>query len=189
VSWLDALLGRSRPVAARLDNLFGLTTATLTLETEFGLRPTGAAAICFRPVSSGDFAQLESDIQQLLQTSAKDAPLQWSTRSDEFGYEWMLIKAADFENVVTTVHMISRELEDNGYGDRLLASVFQFRDDKGHSVYWMYNYKRGTLYPFVPAGRQSRDNAAEMRLSSILGRELAVEKDLSLWYPLWGIPI
>lgn len=189
MSWLDALLGRSRPASARLDNLFGLSTATLTLETEFSLRPTGAAAICFRPVSSGEFTQLERDIEDLLRTAAQDTPLHWSSRTDDFGYEWMLIESSDFENTVATVHMISRELEDNGYGDRLLASVFQFRDPARRSVYWMYNYKRGTLYPFVPSGRQARDNAAEMRLSSVLGRELAVEKDLTLWYPLWGIPL
>lgn len=189
MSWLDALLGRPKAIPASLDQLFGLSTAELTLETEFGLKPTGGAAICFRPVSTGDFAQLESEINSLLQSSQKDSPLTWRTEKDSYGYEWMLLQAAEFENLVATIHMISRELEDAGYSDRLLASAFQFRDGSGRTVYWLYNYKRGAFYPFVPSGGQGRDNGAELRLSSIMSKELHVEQDLTKWYPLWGIPL
>jgi hypothetical protein len=183
------LLGRSRPVKSKVDQLFGLSTAGITLETEFNLKPTGGAAICFRPVSSGDFAQLEQEIGQLLKASTADSPLTWRTFSDPYGYEWFVINAQEFENAVTTVHMISRELQESGYGDQLLASVFQFRDDAGHKVYWLYNYKRGAFYPFVPSGDQQRDNARELRLSAVMSRELNVESDLSKWYALWGIPL
>jgi hypothetical protein len=189
MSWLDALLGRTKPIKASLDQLFGLSTAGMTLETEFGLKPSNAAAICFRPVSSGEFSQLEQEINDLLKASTKDSPLQWRTFQDSFGYEWIIVQADEFENLVATVHMISRELQDGGFGERLLASVFQFLDQKGSNVYWLYNYKRGAFYPFVPSGNQVRDNAQEMRLSSILGRELKVEADLAKWYPLWGIPL
>jgi hypothetical protein len=85
--------------------------------------------------------------------------------------------------------MISRELQDAGFGEQLLAAVIQFRDSRGRNAYWMYNYKRGTFYPFVPSGNQQRDNALELRLSSIMKSELNVESDLSKWYPLWGIPL
>jgi hypothetical protein len=189
VSWLDALLGRSKPIKASLDQLFGLSTAEVTLQTELDLRPTDAAAICFRPVSSGEFAELEREIQSLLEASRRDAPLNWRTVTDSYGYEWIILTAQEFENLVATTHMISRELQDSGFGERLLASVFQFRDASGHNVYWIYNYKRGSFYPFVPAGNNARDNARELRLSSIMSRELKVEDDLSKWYPLWGIPL
>jgi hypothetical protein len=85
--------------------------------------------------------------------------------------------------------MISRQLEDSGYSDRLLASVFQFQDAARKNVYWLYNYKRGTFYPFIPSGNQGRDNPRELRLSSIMDGELRIEQDLSKWYPLWGIPL
>ena len=189
MSWLDALLGRSRPIRASLDALFGLSTAQLQLEAELGLRPTGRAAICFRPVSTGDFAELLRETNALLDASRKDSPLTWQNQSDTYGYEWVVLVAAEFENLVATVHMISRQLQDSGYGDRLLASVFQFQDADGKNVYWLYNYKRGTFYPFVPAGHQGRDNAMELRLSSVMSRELNVETDLTKWYPLWGVPL
>jgi hypothetical protein len=189
VSWLDALLGRDKPLKSSLDQLFGLSTAGLTLETEFGLKSTCAAAISFRPVSTGQFAQLKGEIDSLLQASTKDSPLTWKSFTDSYGYEWMVVQAQEYENLVATVHMISRELQDTGFGEQLLASVFQFRDANGRNVYWIYNYKRGAFYPFVPSGHQTRDNATELRLSSIMRSELNVEQDLSRWYALWGIPL
>ena len=189
MSLLDALLGRSRPVKSTLDQLFGLSTAQLTLETELSLRSTGAAAISFRPVSSGEFAQLRGEIEALLKASTKDAPLTWRTFTDPYGYQWIVLQAPDFVNLVTTVHMVSRELQDSGFGEQLLASVFQFKDERGRSTYWIYNYKRGTFYPFVPTSGKQRDNASELRLSSVMGHELRIEQDLTRWYALWGIPL
>jgi hypothetical protein len=188
LSLFDSILGRSKPIRANTDALFGLSTGVITLQTELDLQPTGAGAITFRPVSSGDFAQLERDVDALLEASAKDSPITWKTQADTFGYEWVILNAQEFENLVATVHMIGRELEDAGYGPQLLAAVFQFKG-KTASVYWMYNYKRGAFYPFVPQGTGTRNNAEELHLSSVMSRELNVEKDLSKWYPLWGIPL
>ena len=39
----------------------------------------------------------------------------------------------------------------------------------GRAVYWVYNFKRGRYYPFVPrpeGGSGARDNAYELRASS-----------------------
>ena len=49
---------------------------------------------------------------------------------------------------------MSGELEAGGYGDRLLCAVFAF-EENGKPIYWIYNYKRGSFYPFVPT-RASR---------------------------------
>ena len=190
MSLFDAILGRSRPIKASIDQMFALSTAELTMETEFGLSPQGGAAICFKPVSSGDFARMEADINDLLKaSSSSDAPLQSHTFRDTYGYQWIILQTPDFSNLVATVHMINRELQDHGYSEQLLASVFQFADTNGRHVYWIYNYKRATFYPFVPGPNQSRDNALELRLSSIMERELPVERDLTKWYALWGIPL
>jgi hypothetical protein len=189
VSWLDALLGRTKPQRASLDQLFGLTTAQITLETEFDLKATNAAGVCFKPVSTGDFAALQKEIDELLQVSAKDSPLTWKPFTDPYSYQWIVIQAQDFTNLVTTIHGNSRELQDGGFGSQLLASVYQFRDDKGKNVYWMYNYKRGSFYPFVPQGKDGRDTAAELRLSSLMKRELNIEPDQTMWYAMYGMPL
>jgi len=189
LSWLDSVLGRTKPLKSNLDHLFGMSTAEVTLETEFSLKPTGGAAICFRPVSSGQFADLQKEIDALLKASTKDSPLTWSSSADNFGYQWIVLHAAEFANLVATIHMVSRELEDSGFGEQLLASVFQFRGDDHANVYWLYNYKRGTFYPFVPERNQTRNNALELKLSSVLRGELNMETELPKWYALWGIPL
>ena len=57
-------------------------------------------------------------------------------------------------------------------------------------LYVIYNFKRGTFYPFVPAGGdQQRDNERELVLKAQLSGELPIEPELSRWFPLWGIPI
>lgn len=186
---LDALLGRTRPVGSRLDDLFGMSTAEITMATELDQKPAGAAAISFKPVSSGDFAGLEKEIGDLLRSSQWDDPLQYDTATDSFGYHWIVLRSGNLEALVTAVHAVSRELYDSGYGDRTLAAVFRFRAGDGRQTYWIYNYKKGTWYPFVPGGRRNRDNALELRMSGIMKGELAVEPDMTTWFPLWDLPI
>ena len=87
------------------------------------------------------------------------------------------------------INAVSTAIEGGGYGERLLCAVFAFQDAKGRPLYWIYNFKRGAFYPFVPAGAQSRDNERELVLKAQLGSELPVEQELSRWFPLWGTPI
>jgi hypothetical protein len=47
----------------------------------------------------------------------------------------------------------------------VLCAVFAFEDSKKRPLYWIYNYKRGAFYPFVPSGSdQQRDNERELVL-------------------------
>jgi len=55
-------------------------------------------------------------------------------------------------------------------------------------VYFLYNYKRGTFYPFVPAGGKSRDNERELRLKAQLSHEMPFEAELERWFPALGHP-
>ncbi len=102
----------------------------------------------------------------------------------------MILVDPDFEDLVVGINAVSTALEAGGYGDRILCAVFAFRDEAGKPVYWIYNYKRGHFYPFVPAGgEQQRDNERELRLKAQIGAELPIEPELERWFPLWGIPI
>jgi hypothetical protein len=70
------------------------------------------------------------------------------------------------------------------------STRFAFEDSNKRPVYWIYNYKRGYFYPFVPAGgEQQRDNERELVLKAQIGTDLPVEPELQRWFPLWGIPI
>jgi PspA associated protein B len=92
---------------------------------------------------------------------------------------------------VATVNMISDELAAHGFGDQLLAAIFQYTDSEKRHVYLIYNYKRGSFYPFVPnpKKKQERLNALEFRISGVMQKELPIEKEVEAWYPLWGVPL
>lgn len=186
--FFDALLGRSRPVPSKTEKLFAIATAVVTLEAQLGLKAGQRAGIAFKPVESNYFERMSVDLNQLLEISTRDTGSQFETRTDEYHFRWILLRDAEFEDLVATIHIVSEELVANGFGEQLLASVFGFTTSDGKHVYWLYNYKRGTFYPFVPSGKRSRDNALELRLASAMERELPIERELERWYPMWDIP-
>lgn len=224
---LDALLGRTRPVAADLDKLFGLPGAAITLEAAESLAPTGEAAVCFKPAVGPGFADAEKELVALLQlddaaasdsSPAASPPASSSPAGtaggdggagtgggdtggtgngvrlepvDQYGYRWVVVTAAGFDDLVTRVHFVNSTLRDHGYDPQLLCSVFGFAPAGGErsSAYLVYLYKRGTFYPFVPLSGERRDNESELRLKELLRDDLAVEGDLDRWFPLWGLPI
>ena len=102
----------------------------------------------------------------------------------------MVLHDDDIEDLVVGVNAVSDALAVGGYGDRVLAAVFAFEEADGQPVYFIYNYKRGTWYPFVPAGgEQQRNTERELQIKAQLGAELPIEPELERWFPLWGIPI
>ena len=186
---LDTLLGRKRLPQAKLDKLFALSTANVTLEAELGLRSSGAAAVIFKPLSAGEFVRVENELQELLEVAARDSGSQVRRHEDTYGYTWLIVRDADFEDLVATTHLIGSELKARGFEEQLLAAVFRF-EGREHPVYLVYGYKRGAFWPFVTSGEeQGRDNAEELRLKNELEGELPIEQDLSRWLGLFGAPI
>jgi len=185
MGFLDALLGRTKGIAPKVESLFAMATAYITLSTQFSLQPTGKAGICFKPVESGGFSKCEKEIEELLKISETT----FEIKQDEFGYAWVIVSDTQFENVVSDLHAVSSTLIDGGYGEQILCAVFPFRNEK--SVFWIYNYKRGDFYPFVPtdAKQHKRDYAYEFRLRSVMQSELPIEQELERWYPLWDVPL
>ncbi len=189
MGFLDALLGgRRRLKAPAPDRLFAMTTAHVALEAELGMSHRNAAGIVFQPIGTGDFKQVVGEVEELLRSSAEDTGSTIDTADDEFGYRWIVVKDTDFEDLVVSLNLISGQLQAGGYGDRLLACVFAF-DEDGRPVYFIYNFKRGAYYPFVPRNDKQRDNEHELRLKAQVATELPIEPELERWYPLWDIPL
>lgn len=185
---LDALLGRTKPKQANLDALFALPTAAVTLEAEVGLKPSGRAAVCFKPASGQTFADMRKELEELLQMSAKQSGTELAAEDDTFGYQWVTLRDPELEDLVGAVHLVNSSLEDRGFGPQLLCSIFGFGVEEG-SAFLVYLYKRGTFYPFAPIAGEQRDNELELRLRGVLENDLPIESDLSRWYALWGVPI
>jgi hypothetical protein len=174
---------------AKSDRLFALATAQVTLEVELGLRTAGVAAVVFKPMSAGEFARAASELEQLLDSVAAEAGTKIERHNDSFGYEWLILRDNDVEDLVTEANLVASELSDAGFGPQLLAAVFRFSGGK-HPVYFVYGFKTATFWPFVPSdGGQERDNAEELELKAKLERELPIEPDLTKWLALYDAPI
>ena len=98
---LDTLLGKKKLKSANLDRLFALSTARVTLEAELGLKPTGAGAVIFKPLSAGEFVRVENEIQELLEVAARDSGSDVRRRRTRTATTWLIVRDPDFEDLVT----------------------------------------------------------------------------------------
>lgn len=198
--FFDALLGRSRLPKAKPERLFAMTTARFTLESSLGLKPSGVAGLCFKGVESSAYASTREELKEFLAYSAKETETEFRFEMDEYGFLWVLFQDPDFEDLVANLHLVCETLIERGFGKQLLCAVYRFEAGNWEkkpgirafmgqkAVYWIFNFKQGTYYPFVPLLGYKRDNSFEFRLRAGMERELPLEMDVKRWYPLWEIP-
>ncbi len=190
MSWLDSVLGRSKPVAPDLDALFALPSAALGLQASTGLVPTGIGSVCIKPLEGADFARSQAQVEALL---ALDAATPVEASPDSYGYLWTTVhaEAGRVSDVTAALHAANTTYESAGFGPGLLCSLVGVSgevDGRQRSAALVYLYKRGTFYPFAPLGGEKRDTALEFQMRAALGDDLKVEPDLSRWFPVWGAP-
>jgi PspA associated protein B len=185
----DVLFGRKKLKGPARDRLFALTTAAVSLDIECGLKPAGVGAVVFKPLSAGEFAQVDKDVEELLTSVASSSGSTLERKTDTFGFQWVVVHDPELEDQVTAVYALSNEFTERGFGAQLLAAPFRF-EGGSHPVYWIYGFKTGTFWPFVPTGeKQGRDNPRELQLKAQLEKELPVEPDLTKWFGLFDAPI
>ena len=189
MGFLDVLTGKRKLAGPAPDRLFAITTAYVALETALSITSTGAAAIVFQPLATADFNSIINDMEEVVRATNADSNTSLDTSDDSYGFRWLLLRGSSFDDLAVGINAVSGALETGGYGDRVLCAVFAFEDENKRKLYWIYNYKRGFFYPFVPAGAEQRDNERELQLQAQLLKELPIEPELARWFPLWGIPI
>jgi hypothetical protein len=200
----DILTGRHEVKGPAPDRLFAISTAYVALQTEHQIEPAGAAAIVFQALQTSEFEATIKDMEEVVKATGGDSGTQVHTEDDSFGYRWMVLRDDSVEDLAVGINAVSGSIETAGHGERLLCAVFAFKDAKGRPVYFIYNYKRGFWYPFVPAsgnssstststrptgGSTERATERELQLKAQMASELPIEPELERWFPLWGIPI
>jgi hypothetical protein len=186
----DVIRGKRNVAGPAPDRLFALTTAYVTFQLELSLETAGVAGVVFQPLDTADFKAIVTDLEEVVGGVSSETGTKLETHDDTFGYRWVVLRDDEVEDLVVGINTVSTALVGGGYGDRILCAVFAFKDAAGKPVYWIYNYKRGFYYPFVPAsGEQQRDSERELKLKAQIGNELPIEPELERWFPLWGIPI
>ena len=186
----DILAGRTKQVQPKLDNLFALPQAAITLETALDLIPSGQAGLLFKAGSGADSITADADILSLLNFDLNSEDVSLTT--DDLGFKWLVIKDPDLSSLVTHIHGANTTLTENGLGPRLLCAVFGFVDKTPPSegdIRMVYLLKQGTWYPFAPTGKEQRNNELELRIKAFLETEIPMEKDLSRWMALWNLPV
>ena len=188
MSFLDTLLGRTKPVPPNLDALFALPSAAITLQAATDFKPTGTGSVCFHATEGKAFSDIEKDVRDLLNMGDNKTPIE--VAEDKYGFTWLVChhSADDIEGLVTDLHAVNSSLQNGGFGPQLLCTILGFTGGAGHSLGLVYLYKRGTFYPFAPQSGERRDNATELQIRGALGDDLKIEPDLGRWFPVWGAP-
>ena len=127
----------------------------MTLETTLEITSRGSAAIVFQALATADFRSIVRDMEEVVKATAQDSGTTVETSEDSYGFSWLVLRGKDFDQLVVGINAVGTALVEGGYGERLLCAVFAFQDATQHPIYWIYNYKRGSFYPFVPGGRSS----------------------------------
>ncbi|WP_408959916.1 PspA-associated protein PspAB [Natrinema sp. 74] len=166
------------------DDLFGMSTAYLTMEADLGYESLDVGALCFSGVDSADFRDAVDEVEAILAAGQEETGTDFSVTEDDHGYHWVVLTDDDPEDLITSMHFAADTFIEHGYGSRLLAAVFAYADRDG-TAYWIYSFRRGRFYPFVPRDGRERDSSAEFTLESALDGELEVEDEKDYWYPLW----
>jgi hypothetical protein len=191
----DILTGRHQVKGPAPDRLFAITTAYVDLQAEHGVDPSGSAAIVFQALATSEFESTIKDMEEVVSATGGDNGTTVKTEDDSYGYRWMILRSPDgapsVEDLAVGINAVSSSIETAGFGERLLCAVFGFTDAKGQHIYFIYNYKRGSWYPFVPlpGDAQERSVERELQLKAQVGSELPLEGEIERWFPLWGIPI
>lgn len=194
----DILTGRHEVKGPAPDRLFAISTAYVTLQTEHQIEPAGAAAIVFQALQTSEFEATIKEMEEVVVATGSENDTQVHTEDDSFGYRWMVLHDGSVEDLAVGINAVSSSIETAGHGERLLCAVFAFKDAKAGRVYFIYNYKRGYWYPFVPASGNANSTSTqpteraterELQLKAQMASELPIEPELERWFPLWGIPI
>lgn len=192
--------------ATDFNAISSLSSAMVKLDNNLGLKSTGKCAICVKDVDIQSFEEMKRYIQDFLGVATNKETIgfdiTFSSLIDNYGYFWFILKG-EVEDIVAALNGIGQTIHEKGFSKQLLAAAFEFTDGyakngDGNLQYLIYNFKLDKFYPFVPIAtasnieldnRKKRDNEKELKIMKEIGDEIPFEKKLSLWYPIWNIPI
>ena len=129
-------------------------------------------------------------MEEVVTATGGDSGTSVATQDDSYGYRWMVLRnpegAPSVEDLAVGINAVSGSIETAGYGDRLLCAVFAFtRRPRAAPIYFIYNYKRGYWYPFVPGAgrRQQRSTERELQIKAQMAANCRSSRNSSAGSP------
>jgi len=143
VGFLDVLLGRTKPVQPKLDDLFALPSAAIQLQAATGFTPTGSGSVCFRSVEGKTFADIQKEVRELLDLDNSrpgGGGLPVEVTKDSYGFTWLISNhmSDETDTLVTDLHAVNSALVDNGFGPQLLCTMVAFTDEEHRRMALVY---------------------------------------------------
>ncbi len=165
------------------------------------ITPSRRAGVIYRNSDEIAFlGNIEIELKTALHIGEGATKTAFNIKDDDRGMRWVVLEDGNFTDLVSSVYTVGNAIGLNSGLDNLLAAVFELYftgevEDRtyrsGLRTYWIYRYDRKAFYPFVPTGDKEgdRDRPTEARMGHDLRKQgLIVERSLTEWMGLWGIP-
>lgn len=179
-----------------------LSSAIVKLEDNLGMKSTGKCAICVKDVGIQAFDEMKQYVKDFLGVAANKETIgfdiTFDSLVDNYGYFWFILRGRGVEDILAALNGIGQTIHEKGFSKQLLAAAFEFTDGGNNLEYLIYNYKLDKFYPFAPMtiasnievqNKKKRNNEKELKIMKEIRDEIPFEKDMSLWFPIWNIPI
>ena len=164
--------------------------AAARLEQEFETVTTGRVGVLVRPELDQAPEAAKAEVQEAL-ASVSSSDARFDLVTDDSGHPWVVVRGDALPELAAATDVIGTALAEGGLGDRVIAAIYPFRW-KERQVYWMYQPRVRAYTPFAPLGPEKdseRDHPLELRMEAALRKTLPTTREISEWYPIWGMPL
>ena len=164
--------------------------AAKRLEQEFETVTTGRVGVLVRPDPDQSPEAAKAEVEEALR-SVSSTEARFDVVTDDSGHPWVVVRGDELPELAGATGVIGTALEEGGLGERVIAAIYPFRWKDRH-VYWMYQPRVRAYTPFAPLGSSEdseRDHPLELRMEAALRKTLPTAKQVSEWYPIWGMPL
>ena len=168
MGFLDTILGRTKPVQPKLDDLFGLPSAAVQLQAG-GLHPHRVRLGGLQGRRGQDVRRRPARGAGASRHGQRQAGggLPVEVTRDSYGYTWLVSThmSDEMDALVTDLHAVNTALVDSGYGPQLLCTLVAFRDEStaASRSSTCTSAARSTRSPRCPAARTTRLNWGQGR--------------------------
>jgi hypothetical protein len=186
--------GKTNPRANWPEACQAMAQATSSLEGVLETFTTGKTGVLVRPAPDQSATQAKAELEGAIGTVDR-TQAGFEVENDDHGHPWVVVSDDTLQHVCEATQAIGDALIGSGIEDRVIAAVFPFTW-KEQRVYWIYQPRLRSFTPFAPVkregeegGKEERDHPLEVRMEAATRRDLPTARDVSQWYPIWGMPV